>query len=439
MRRYIPHSSFIGPMERWLVTGFQVVCVISSFSEGALAEVVGLKNREDLNYEIATIIKFNPESNTYLVRIEKLDIVVKVAASCLVEFGSGCEELISTDPRGIPWYGEEKSRHNLPAMLSMRRVREALRRSIRLGMEHHTGVRIISMPDAQQRRGFMKSCVDDLRELGLNCSFEDGVVGRNLPVSEAQLRGDITRIKANGMSFTVDTSAWLQQWSEALLAEVREGFDRMRFFPNYWSSICQNVQDPQTLGFVGGHISHVSVWQQAWKRSWDWVLVLEDDALPVPGLTWQNIWRIVEYEIRHLQQGWDIIYVGRTLSMTPEGERVSGLLCEPGYCLRTHSYCLSRRGYSRLLTSGVASTILHMPQDEVLATLWMGDHVWPLALQKVQAIAPHAWRALAVRWRGLTAQLLDVEKSVRAASQAAVHENSSDGRGRANHCWQSVD
>merc|ERR1719282_1209363 len=108
--------------------------------------------------------------------------------------------------------------------------------------------------------------------------------------------------------------------------------------------------------------------------------------------------------------------------MTPEGRRVSGLLCEPGYCLRTHSYCLSRRGYTRLLNSRIATTILHCPQDEVLATIWVNDHVHAAMRERIANLRPHeGWRALAVRWRGLTAQLIDVERTGRAVSQAAKH------------------
>merc|ERR1712008_228457 len=153
------------------------------------------------------------------------------------------------------------------------------------------------------------------------------------------------------------------------------------------------IQDPQTLGFVGGHGAHALVWREAATLGLDWVLVLEDDALPAPsfGLAWADIWHIIMHEINELRERgeeWDILYVGRTPSMTPEGRRISGLLCEPGYCLRTHCYCLSRRGLQRLLSSGVPSTVLHCPQDEVLATIWLQDHVHSETLAKILPLMP---------------------------------------------------
>jgi len=215
-----------------------------------------------------------------------------------------------------------------------------------------------------------------------------------------------------------------------MMSQAEQRFRRMRFFPHYWTAICQNIQDPQTLGFVGGHMSHASIWQEAHRLDLDWMFILEDDALPAPtlGLTWADVWHIVAHEIDCLAERgeqWDILYVGRTLSMTPEGNRLSGILCEPGYCLRTHSYCLSRRGCRRLLGSSIATTILHCPQDEVLATVWVKDHVHTQTREKVAALGPaEGWRALAIRWRGLTAQLIDVERTARAESQAATHLSS---------------
>eukprot|EP00811_Abedinium_folium_P006175 NODE_15685_length_1036_cov_5.501650.p1 GENE.NODE_15685_length_1036_cov_5.501650~~NODE_15685_length_1036_cov_5.501650.p1 ORF type:complete len:242 (+),score=60.42 NODE_15685_length_1036_cov_5.501650:3-728(+) len=195
--------------------------------------------------------------------------------------------------------------------------------------------------------------------------------------------------------------------------------------PDHRNSVCKNALNSITVGLVGGHLSHSDVWRWALGRTdYDWVMILEDDAVPDPrlGLDWPGIWDIVASEVAALRaagEPWDILYVGRYPSGTPEGQRVGTLLVEPGYCCRTQTYCLSRAGLKSLVGSGLVHHLFNCPQDEVLGSLIINDHINPLLAAKIQSMRPAGWRALAFPHWGLTLQLMDIESTRRSESQVA--------------------
>jgi len=119
--------------------------------------------------------------------------------------------------------------------------------------------------------------------------------------------------------------------------------------------------------------------------------------------------------------------VGRQAPKTPDAGEVSQLLVRAGFGLCTHSYVLSREGLRKLAGSLMATTVLHTPQDVLLAALALGAHpVAPLE-RRIKEIGPQEeWRALAFKTRhasfadprgGLTTQLGALERSRRANSQ----------------------
>merc|ERR1711924_15173 len=134
------------------------------------------------------------------------------------------------------------------------------------------------------------------------------------------------------------------------MGAVEERQAKMGWWPLIWPSFPKDVREPQTPGFVGGHMSHAEVWREALDvPGLEWVMVLEDDATPSPGygLGWDQTWCAVASQIsllRELGEEWDIMYVGRTPSYTPEGKELTDLVVEAGYCLGSHTYCLSVRG-----------------------------------------------------------------------------------------------
>merc|ERR1712217_843901 len=191
--------------------------------------------------------------------------------------------------------------------------------------------------------------------------------------------------------------------------------------------------EPMTFGYVGGYISHATLWQAAYERKppWEWIFICEDDAVVVKelGLTWCDVWDIVAAEICGLRTcgiAWDILYVGRQAPKTPDVEEVSPLIVRAGYGLCTHSYVLSREGLRKLVGSLMATTMLHTPQDVIFATLAHGNHPCVALEKRIIEIGPQEeWRAFAFKTRnasfvdprgGLTTQLGAVECSKRANS-----------------------
>merc|ERR1711904_407928 len=104
----------------------------------------------------------------------------------------------------------------------------------------------------------------------------------------------------------------------------------------------------------------------------------------------------------------DILYVGRHPSGTPEGKKINAVLVEPGYCCRTHTYCLSKRGLARLVDSGLVHCMFHCPQDEIMGSLIIHDHINPALAAVIREIGPPEWKAFAFLHWGLTLQLMDI-------------------------------
>jgi len=178
------------------------------------------------------------------------------------------------------------------------------------------------------------------------------------------------------------------------------------------------------LGMVGNHLSHAALWHEFEAMGVEWGLVVEDDAVPDPhlGTSWPEIVRALVAELARLEahgEQWDVFFVGRTLSGTPEGRSVTPLTVEVGWTLRTHCYAVSRRGVQRLIACGLASNVFHCAMDEVLAAMAAGDH-WhePFAgrLRKLGCLG-RPFRILGLRFEGVVYQLMDVEDSDRSTSQ----------------------
>eukprot|EP00747_Dinoflagellata_sp_TGD_P071648 gnl/TRDRNA2_/TRDRNA2_157135_c0_seq1.p1 gnl/TRDRNA2_/TRDRNA2_157135_c0~~gnl/TRDRNA2_/TRDRNA2_157135_c0_seq1.p1 ORF type:complete len:310 (-),score=44.52 gnl/TRDRNA2_/TRDRNA2_157135_c0_seq1:103-1032(-) len=288
------------------------------------------------------------------------------------------------------------------------------------------------MPEVQpERRALLEEeCLVPLREAGVDVAFRDGCVGNELPLDRHMLRhGGVQVIHRNGTEYTVDTTLWKEAWSREELSSVEQRMANMNWFPLAWLSFPKDVLEPQTPGFVGGHISHAELWKEAFEARYDWVMILEDDATMQHGygLTWLDVWSVVCAQIQQMKEqgtAWDILYVGRTPSYTPEGKDVTALIVHAGYCLRTHTYCLSHAGLGKLLGSRIVCTITHRPQDEVLASLTLianGLHHpradFDLMLRRLAPV--QKWQALAFRYDGITSPLEDLEESARAKSNTA--------------------
>lgn len=178
------------------------------------------------------------------------------------------------------------------------------------------------------------------------------------------------------------------------------------------------------LGMVGNHLSHAALWHELEQMGVEWALLVEDDAVPDPRLetTWPEVVRVLASEVAELQarcELWDVFFLGRTLSGTPEGRDVTPLTVEVGWTLRTHCYAISRRGVQRLISYGLSSHVFHCAMDEVLAAMAAGDH-WhePFAVRLRQlGCLGRPFRILGLRFEGVVVQLMDIENSERSESQ----------------------
>lgn len=328
-------------------------------------------------------------------------------------------------------------------------------------------LRAINLPHLQpeRRSALLEDCIGPLAAFGVDAAVCDGCDGRELSLDCKRLHhGGLQSVVRAGETYSVDTRLWRERWSQEDLQAIERRMAEMDWFPLAWLSYPKDLMERQTSGFVGGHISHVEVWRWASESGLDWVMVLEDDATPSRGfgLGWTDIWYIVHAQLAALLEAgvpWDILYVGRTPSYTPEGREVTPLIVEVGYCLRTHSYCLSRRGLKKLLSSQVAYTITHRPQDEVLASLTLFAaglrHPRPDFDAMLREMAPsEPWLALAFKGDGLTSQLEDLEDSARSRSSTAeqgsaraagpLQQAELNGRGgpaevAAGTAWEAVD
>jgi len=298
---------------------------------------------------------------------------------------------------------------------------------------HRRALRAVNLPRLQpeRRATLLEDCIRPLAEAGVDAAIHNGCDGWALPLDRERLRhGGVQCLERGGQEYLVDTSLWREAWPEEELQQIERRMAEMDWFPLAWLNYPKDLMEPQTPGFVGGHISHVEVWRWALSSGLDWVMVLEDDATPSRGfgLAWTDIWHVVDQQVAELVEAgvpWDILYVGHTPSYTREGREVTPLIVATGYCLRTHSYCLSRQGLRKLLSSQVASRVTHRPQDEVLASLAL----LAAGLQHPRAdfdavlreMAPsEPWLALAFKGDGLVSQLEDQEDSSRARSNTAA-------------------
>lgn len=336
-----------------------------------------------------------------------------------------------------PWIphkisAEEQQRFSVHLSLQAVSAQTTIDSAVTSWAKERSALRAINVPQLQpdRRLALETDCIAPLRAAGVDAAFHDGCMGKDLPLDLHELsHGGVQSVQWNGIDYIVDTTLWKGSWTHEELDEVERRQAMMDWFPLAWLNFRKDVLEPQTPGFVGGHISHVEVWRWAHAAGLNWVMVLEDDATPsrAYGLSWVDTWLIVSAQVACLQDAhipWDILYVGRTPSYTREGREVTPLIVPVGYCLRTHTYCLSSAGLRKLLQSEIATTITHRPQDEILATLTLlAAGLWHPRADvdaMVRRMAPkERWLALAFKGDGITSPLEDVEDTARARSDTA--------------------
>ena len=138
-------------------------------------------------------------------------------------------------------------------------------------------------------------------------------------------------------------------------------------FPNWKDPASTNPYHCRDLrrGEIGCALSHRELWQRAVDQRLERVLVLEDDAILLPGF-FEALKKRLE-PLERLAPLWDLLYVGRKPLAGTEMSLGEGLVV-PKFSYGTYAYVLSLKGASRLLASGLENNII--PADEFLPALY---------------------------------------------------------------------
>ncbi|XP_023809856.1 procollagen galactosyltransferase 2 [Oryzias latipes] len=124
-----------------------------------------------------------------------------------------------------------------------------------------------------------------------------------------------------------------------------------------------------TRGEIGCFLSHHSIWRQVIERSFQKVLVLEDDVRFEPRFR-RRLEAIME-DVERAQLDWDLIYVGRKRMQVHQPEQsVNGVnnLVVADYSYWTLGYALSHQGARKLLDAEPFKKML--PVDEFLPIMF---------------------------------------------------------------------
>ena len=123
---------------------------------------------------------------------------------------------------------------------------------------------------------------------------------------------------------------------------------------------------PLKLGEIGCTLAHWSCWRDAQANGNEpYVLILEDDAVPVPDLLERLLASLATLDADEF----DLLYLGR-YRLTPDQPARPGLVV-PGYSHCTFGYLLTRNALPLLLSTGLDQAIV--PVDEFLPAMYI-DH-----------------------------------------------------------------
>lgn len=145
---------------------------------------------------------------------------------------------------------------------------------------------------------------------------------------------------------------------------------------------------PVTVGEAGLTLSKIKIWEDAYEKGYENIMILEDDFDPREGLDWTVFDELDNYD-------WDLIYLGRILQTVFDGvkdQRV-GLqnFVKPGFSYQTHAYVLSREGLRKLVETNVQTLRRNLvPADEFLPATYTWhprQDLRTMFLQNMQALA----------------------------------------------------
>ena len=124
-----------------------------------------------------------------------------------------------------------------------------------------------------------------------------------------------------------------------------------------------------TKGEIGCALSHMQIWEDAYEKKYDNIIIFEDDVIN-DGQPFD--WNVLQ-DIKHLN--YDLFYLGRV----PQGGFAGvedvlieehPLICKPGYSYQAHAYMLSRTGLIKIVEDYLPILKNNLvPSDEFLPAI----------------------------------------------------------------------
>jgi hypothetical protein len=113
---------------------------------------------------------------------------------------------------------------------------------------------------------------------------------------------------------------------------------------NYKDNLNQNKWHNRdiTKGEIGCALSHIQIWEDAYKNKYENIIILEDDFHLLRAIDWSDI-DDIEF---------DLLYLGRSLQICREtvwDDYFSETFCKPGMSNYAGAYILSKEGLKKIV------------------------------------------------------------------------------------------
>lgn len=122
-----------------------------------------------------------------------------------------------------------------------------------------------------------------------------------------------------------------------------------------------------TMGEVGCALSHISIWEDAYRNGYDNILVYEDDIVFKDTMDWNQFDKVRTMD-------YDLFYLGRMLQDGFDNvadKPIDDMICKPDYSYQTHAYMLSKKGVRKLVENHLPMyKSMLFPVDELLPSLY---------------------------------------------------------------------
>ena len=115
------------------------------------------------------------------------------------------------------------------------------------------------------------------------------------------------------------------------------------------------------LGEIGCAISHLRMWEDAYKKEHDFSIFTEDD------LKFEKDWLVTFKNTVDKLEEWDLIYFGRAPPIGKDAP-FNKELVKPSFSYCLHAYALSRSGLEKIMKLNYGNNII--PSDEFIPALY---------------------------------------------------------------------